>query len=107
MRIVLSGHIHRNGIYIVHVPGGGKDSAVAGEMLIRGVVEKDARFARPPAVAVTPEGKHEPLYVNTTSAGPRGHLYPRQGEDYYIAPGYTHVELLDDATIHHVAFRSP
>lgn len=69
-----------------------------------------------------------PLYINSTSIGPRGHLYlnPRgpvtvvdskgkvienkpldsRLQNIYIPPGYTHIELLKDGTIKLVEFQS-
>lgn len=105
VRIVLSGHIHRNGLYVVHVPATAKDSVLAGQLLLRGVIEQAVRGARPPAVTLTPEGKHGPLYINTTSAGPRGHWHPTPGQAYDVDPGYAHVELSDDGMIRQVEFR--
>ena len=84
-----------------------KGQAVAGQMLVRGVVESAARGARPPAVTLTPEGRRGPLYINTTSAGPRGNLYPRKGQYVSVDPGYAYAELSSDGTIHRVEFRSP
>ena len=105
VRVVLTGHIHRSGLYVVHVPGADRGKAVAGQMLVRGVVEQAVRGARPPAVALTPEGKRAPLYVNTTSAGPRGNYYPRKNESAKLDPGYAEVQLASDGTIHRVDFR--
>jgi hypothetical protein len=47
------------------------------------------------------------LYVNTTSAGPRGHWHPANGQSYYVDPGYARVELAQDGTIWSVEFRPP
>jgi len=106
VRLVLAGHIHRNGLYVVHKPGPAKGAAVAGELLIRRVLPNDVAGAKPPAVSATPEGQQGPLYVNTTSAGPRGNYHPRKGESYHIAPGWAFAELAPDGTIRQVEFRS-
>jgi hypothetical protein len=105
VRLVLSGHIHRNGLYVVHVPDRKSGPAIAGQWLVRGVVEQAVRGARPPAVSLTAEGKLGPLYVNTTSAGPRGNWHPVKGQSYNVHPGYAHVELAQDGTIQAVEFR--
>lgn len=105
VRLVFSGHIHRNGLYVVPVPSGDpKQSAIAGQMLIRSVGEADVGGARFPAVTITPEKMPGPLYVNTTSAGPRGHHYPNKGQYFAVDPGYAQVELLNDGTIQRVEF---
>ena len=107
VRLVFSGHIHRNGLYVVHEPAAGtrQGPAVAGQRLVRGVVEHIVRGARPPAVAKVPEGMRGPLYVNTTSAGPRGNSHPRKGQDAKVDPGYAHVAVESDGTIQLVEFR--
>jgi hypothetical protein len=105
VRVVLSGHIHRQGLYVTHVPGKEAGPIVAGQMLIRGVVEPAVHSASPPAVTVTPEGKRGPLYVNTTSAGPRGHLHLTKGRSYSADPGYAYLELSNDGTIGSVESR--
>ena len=75
VRLIFSGHIHRNNLLVVHRGvSGRKDSAVAGELLVRGVFPGHVSNARFPAV--TAKGDIGPLYVNTTSAGPRGNWYP-------------------------------
>jgi subtilisin family serine protease len=107
VRMVLSGHIHRNGLYVVHKGGGGQESVVRGQLLIRGVRPQLAQGAHPPAVTRTPEGQQGPLYVNTTSGGPRGHWFPEKEMTYSADPGYTHLELTNDGTIQRVEFRPP
>jgi hypothetical protein len=107
VRLVFSGHIHRNGLYVIHVPGSGAGPAVAGRMLIRGQTEALVRGAPPPAVTRSPEGKNGPLFVNTTSAGPRGNSYPALRQYATVQPGYSHVELALDGTIYRIEFRPP
>jgi V8-like Glu-specific endopeptidase len=107
VRLVLSGHIHRNGLYVVHVADRKSGPAIAGQLLVNGVREQQVRGARPPAVSSTAEGRLGPLYVNTTSAGPRGHWHPANGQSYYVDPGYARVELAQDGTIWSVEFRPP
>jgi hypothetical protein len=45
------------------------------------------------------------LYVNTTSAGPRGHLHLTKGRSYSADPGYAYLELSNDGTIGSVESR--
>ena len=61
-----------------------------------------------PAIVNMPEGQQGgPLYVNTTSAGPRGHIYKNEREKKYISPGYSAIELLNNGTIQNLTFRFP
>jgi len=107
VRLIFSGHIHRNGLFVVHVPGAGAGPALAGRMLIRGQTEALVRGAPPPAVTRSPEGKNGPLFVNTTSAGPRGNSYPAPRQDARVEPGYARAELASDGTILKGEFRPP
>ena len=113
VRLVLAGHIHRRGLFVVHQAPALFGPAVAGELLIKAVNEKDTRGVRYPAGAqvpvpgpsnapVPPPG---PLYVNSTSVGPRGHISPTKGVHGYVHPGYAHLELANDGTIQQVLFR--
>lgn len=118
VRLVLSGHIHRRGLFVAYPAAATLGPAVAGEMLIRSVLERDVRGVRTPAGAhlqiAKPGGGSGfapgPLYVNSTSVGPRGHLIPnkdahRKTLHFYADPGYTHLELANDGTILQVTFR--
>ncbi|MEP6689607.1 MAG: S8 family serine peptidase [Gemmatimonadaceae bacterium] len=105
VRLVLAGHIHRNGLYVVYVPGKSDGAAVAGLFLMKGVVEAATHGVHAPAASLTPEGTRGPLYVNTTSAGPQGKYIPRNGRRERVPPGYAHMELSPDGTIHGVEFR--
>ena len=97
VRLVLSGHIHRKGMFVVYKGPASWGPAVAGELLIKAVSEQEAQAAMRSA--------NSPLYINGTSVGPRGHSYPAKGVSGYIDPGYAHIELASDGTIPHVAFR--
>jgi hypothetical protein len=107
VRLVFSGHIHRSGLYVVHVPTVTTNLVQAGNMHVRGVTGSLVRGARPPAVAIIVEGKNGPLFVNTTSAGPRGNAHPALKQDAKIAPGHARAELASDGTIHNVEFYPP
>jgi hypothetical protein len=123
VRMVLSGHIHRNGLYVVHPAANKiyvatpkdivKQRPLVGALLVRGVVQQSVRGARPPAVTGVPDHRPGPLYVTTTSAGPRGSFedLPLSGSQTRTGvttdPGYASLELASDGTIKGVEFRAP
>ena len=106
VRLVFSGHIHRAGLLVIDVPkSGGKP--VEGKMRVYGLTDALVRNAKPPAVSPAKVGAHGPLFVNTTSLGPRGHFYPGEGPDQTAAPGYALAELGIDGTIKYVKWKWP
>jgi hypothetical protein len=118
VRLVLSGHIHRRGLFVVFPAPENFGPTIAGELLIRSPWEVHTRGVRAPAASLLPVPKAGgqfgpatgPLYVIATSVGPRGHWIPNKSGplkkiDLYIDPGYTHLELANDGTIMQVAFR--
>ena len=96
VRIVLSGHIHRFGLLVAHPHA--NDRAVR---LMKSVTLDEVRGAKAGMAAVRREAGQlrafpSPLYVNTTSAGPRGNEY---GDEWRgLAPGWTLVTLGADGT---------
>ena len=113
VRAIFSGHIHRNGLYAVHVADASRGRELAGEMLVRQVVPAAVGGARPPAIVRTPDAFPGPLYVNTTCGGPRGHNMSRPPTEaerntggLSVDPGYARLDLLADGTIQLVEFRS-
>jgi len=113
VRAVFSGHIHRNGLYAAYVAPAARGPLLAGEMLVRGVVEPAVRGAKPPAIVRTPDAFTGPLYVNTTSGGPRGNNLSRPPTEAERKtgglsqdPGYARLDLSLDGTIQMVEFRS-
>ena len=95
VRLIFAGHIHRNGL--IAVSRAVKDHNL---WLIHDVRARDVVDVRPPAVATKAEAGTTflgPLYVNTTSAGPRGNLW-EHGHSY-VAPGYRVVNLAGDGAI--------
>ena len=113
VRAVFSGHIHRNGLYTVHTESSARGPLLAGEMLVRQVVEQAVRGAKPPSVVQTPDAFPGPLYVNTTSGGPRGNNMSRPPTQDEVRtgglstdPGYSRLEISADGTIYIVEFRS-
>jgi hypothetical protein len=112
VRAVFSGHIHRNGLFVVHVPPASAGPILAGEMLVRQIAPPAVHSARPPAVSLTSEGTRGPLYVNTTSGGPRGNNYSRVPTEaerrtggLSTDPGFARVDLAADGTIERAEFR--
>lgn len=105
VRVVLSGHIHRNGAYVVHLVGSETGPTLAGERIVYRVKTSDASNALYPAVSRTPQGKRGPLYVNTTSAGPNGNYHPVADVDFKTYPGYARVHLAENGNIELVQFR--
>jgi hypothetical protein len=113
VRLVLSGHVHRRGLYVVFPAPENFGPTVAGELLMRSVQEAHTRGVRAPAASLLPVPRPGgqvgsplgPLYVVSTSVGPRGHVMPARGVHFYIDPGYTHLELANDGTIMQVTFR--
>jgi 3',5'-cyclic AMP phosphodiesterase CpdA len=113
VRLVLAGHIHRNGLFATYIAGKHRGSALAGQRFIHPVAPAAAAGVKAPRVSNTPHERTSagvayptgPLYVNTTSAGPRGHYYASRTDQRYVDPGYAHVELVGDGTIKQVQFR--
>ncbi len=111
VRAVLSGHNHRANLLVAYKYGDG--------MVIRRVVEPATKGVRPPGVAVRPHAPSSPitswpppLYVNTTSAGPRGGEYLYSELSRYCKnappnrhPGYSILTLSSDGTIQGVSMR--
>jgi 3',5'-cyclic AMP phosphodiesterase CpdA len=122
VRMVLSGHVHRNLLLVNYTPTqkieltNPKDSfrnrVITGALVVRRVVEQAIKGAKPPAVVIdaSPEKRQGPLYILTTSAGPRGSfeerpLSPTEDErGKSTDPGYARAELTSDGTITSVMF---
>jgi hypothetical protein len=107
VRMVLSGHIHRNGIYGVRLGTKADGEMVEGEYLVRGVDATEIQGTKSPRVSHKTPALRAPLYINTTSAGPRGNYYPTEGKHLSIDPGYARIELMADGVISRVSFRRP
>lgn len=107
VRVVLAGHIHRFGLLVAYPPANDPESR-----LLQSVTFEEVRGARAGVAAVRREmnqGRQQvrafpaPLYVNTTSAGPRGNVYdPRERG---VNPGWILLTLADDGTIESVSPR--
>jgi len=96
VRVVFSGHIHRQGFLIVQRQAPNSDV-----FLVRAVPQQAVNGVRSPGVAAFPAGniRPGPLYVNTTSAGPRGYQF--HGKDQYRSenPGFSVVTMESDGTL--------
>ncbi len=111
VRLVLSGHIHRNGLFAVYV-GDKARGALAGQWLVHATIPDAVAAVKPPLVSKKPAERANnvlryasgPLYVNTTSAGPRGHTHIRQGLYQRADPGLAHLHLAVNGTIEQVVF---
>ena len=80
---------------------------VEGEYLVRSLDQGEFRGTKVPSVSHLTKDLRAPLYINTTSAGPRGHIYLTEGKELYIDPGYGRIELMADGVISQVSFRRP
>lgn len=91
VRAIFSGHIHRNGLFTI--------SRTQQAWLLRDVSTFAINGAQFPTAARSSDGRTflGPLYVNTTSAGPRGHLWRAQYQD--VDPGWSWLRLAGDGTI--------
>jgi len=125
VRMVFSGHIHRNVLLVTHPPQqkveitNPKDRfrsrVVTGGLIVRRVLEQAVTGARSPAVTIdrmfrSDETRRGPLYIATTSAGPRGTFEEREltpdekKTGKTTDPGYARAELASDGTIKSVRF---
>jgi hypothetical protein len=103
VRMVLSGHNHRFGLLVAYPPTDDRESR-----LMKSVTLDEVRGARAGMAAVRREAGRvrafpSPLYVNTTSAGPRGNLFGDRWRA--VAPGWGLVTLAADGTIESVSPR--
>ncbi len=127
VRMVLSGHIHRNALLVAYPPAqkivltNPKDSfrnrVITGALVVRRVLAQAVTGSRPPAVTIDrmfaePETRQGPLYILTTSAGPRGSFEERKLTEKEAErgkstdPGFARAELASDGTIKSVMFGS-
>jgi hypothetical protein len=108
---VFSGHIHRNGLYVVHRAAKTDGPAIAGQLMVRGFLEQQIGGVKAPRISSLPHGASGPLFINTTSAGPRGNFKRRSETEaerekggLSVGPGYTKIDLAADGSIEKVAF---
>lgn len=94
VRLVLSGHIHRENLLVAYRPRSGSGQ------LMRSVRPADVPGAGRGAAARRLDGAAypAPLYVNTGSAGPRPARYTRGGSEH-VAPRFHLISLSGDGVI--------
>jgi hypothetical protein len=80
---------------------------VNGEYLIRSLNHDEIRGTKAPGISHLTKSLRAPLYVNTTSAGPRGNVYPTEGQHLNVDPGFAWIEIMADGVISTVSFRRP
>ena len=107
VRLVLSGHIHRNGRFGIRIGTRADGAIVEGELLLRSLNPNEVQGAKVPAVSTRTADILAPVYVNTTSAGPRGNNHPTEGKHLNVDPGFARIELMADGVISLVSFRRP
>jgi len=114
VRLVISGHIHRAGLFTAFRASQAMGPDIAGEMLIRSLPPEAVQFVHAPAVAniQVPTGQRgsgyapSPLYLTGTSNGPRGHIYKRRDMYRSAEPGYAVVTITNDGVLNRVTFTS-
>jgi predicted MPP superfamily phosphohydrolase len=115
IRLVLSGHIHRQDLFVTYKSKITLGREETPEMFIQSIFPRETHgvpsFAganlKLSKTSNEPDGLVPgPLYVNSTSIGPLGHFYVSKGEEIHMPPGYSYIELVNDGTIKKVEFRS-
>ncbi len=91
--LVLAGHIHRQNVLYIDSVGKDLPPEWRGKLVVRSV-ELDRAPSAP-----------QPLFVNTTSAGPLGHRELAHGKYMVAASGYTSVRVAAGGAISKVEFR--
>ena len=105
VRLVLSGHIHRQGLLTAHwrsmpVTGEGERVPRIFKVLgVRSVAPQAVKDAKAPMATSGETRLAGPLYINSTSAGPKGYQYYDAGDYRNEPPGYSRIELANDGTI--------
>ena len=97
VRAVFAGHNHRDGLHTLWRMGPESGPETNGTLRVRLVPGR--------VTSIKPDSILGPLWVNTTTAGFRGHYRPSPGEDYYVPPGRALVSVRRDGTIDVAEFR--
>jgi len=114
VRAIFSGHIHRDGLFAVHTPTEKESGPLLnGRMLVKSLLSPASPSDRVRIVGLENFGYRYPLYINTTSAGPRGDFFSRkitsaesdQG-GLTIHPGYSLVDVMKGGAVRRVQFLS-
>ncbi len=91
--VVLSGHIHRRHVLVIDDSGNGMPAEWRGKWVVRKVAS-----GKPPA-------GFKPLFVNSTSAGPLGHIYAARGKYLSAASAYTSISIAASGAVESVEFK--
>ncbi len=91
--LVVAGHIHRRHVLIIDDVGRDLPPEWRGKWVVRSVPS-----GKPPA-------GQRPLFVNSTSAGPRGHIYASRGKYLSADSGYTYISVAANGAVDKVEFR--
>jgi hypothetical protein len=120
VRAIFAGHIHRNGLYAVHTVLQNdklmkylKGDYIKGKMIVKGLFPPSTSL-QGSAIGLKGLPYSYPLYINTTSAGPRGNYkgQPRRAKNgdeikgLNIDPGYALVDISKNGAIDRVEFLS-
>jgi 3',5'-cyclic AMP phosphodiesterase CpdA len=97
VRAVFSGHNHRDGLHTLWRMGPESGPQTDGTLRVRLIGTR--------VTSIKPGMILGPLWVNTTSAGFRGHSVPAPGKDEYVPPGRALVTVRRDGTIDAAEFR--
>jgi hypothetical protein len=105
VRLVLSGHIHRQDLLTVNPdrlplapPGPREPVTMLPVLAVKGTTAQQVKGAVYPAATTGQRPLLGPVYVNTTSGGPKGNRY--FGSKYQsVPPGYSRIQLSSDGTI--------
>ena len=97
VRAVFSGHNHRDGLHMLWRMGPESGPQTNGTLRVRLLPGR--------VTSIKPGSILGPLWVNTTSAGFRGHYVPSPGKDEYVPPGRALVSVRRDGTIDVAQFR--
>jgi 3',5'-cyclic AMP phosphodiesterase CpdA len=97
VRAVFAGHNHRDGLHVIWRMGPELGAETNAALRVR--------LVPAPLGRVQPGSILGPLWVNTTSAGFRGHFRPSPGQDHYVPPGRALVSVRRDGTIEGAQFR--
>jgi hypothetical protein len=110
VRVILAGHIHRNGLYFLQkLANNNPNTAIAGKTVVNGKLFPPLSSIR--TIGLTHFKKEFPLFLNTTSLGPRGSFYTRKLTDaenrnkgLSIDPGYAMVDVTNNGGVNKVEF---
>jgi hypothetical protein len=104
VRMVLSGHIHRFGLLVAYPSPRDREARHMASVTLEEVRGAGRGIAAVRREAGRVRAFPSPLYVNTTSAGPRGNVYGARGWQG-VQPGWALVTVAPDGTIESISPR--